>query len=40
MERFPSLRFAMVECAGGWLAWLLQPLDEAQVAGAHAMGDG
>ncbi len=28
MERFPALHFTTVECGGGWLAWLMNILDE------------
>ena len=28
LMRFPSLRFVVVECGAGWLAWLLYMLDE------------
>src|SRR5262249_47627816 len=28
LERFPTLHFVLVECGGGWLAWLMQSLDE------------
>ncbi len=28
LERHPNLNFVVVECGGGWLAWLLHVLDE------------
>lgn len=28
LMRFPDLKFVIVECGAGWLAWLLQVLDE------------
>ena len=28
LQRHPDLRFVVVECGGGWLAWLLYVLDE------------
>lgn len=30
LERHPRLRFAVIECESGWLAWLLQALDQMQ----------
>jgi predicted TIM-barrel fold metal-dependent hydrolase len=30
LERHPELKVALVECAGGWLAWVMQALDEAR----------
>ena len=29
LERFPALHVVMVECGAGWLAWLLERMDEA-----------
>ncbi len=29
LERFPGLHVVMVECGAGWLAWLLERMDEA-----------
>jgi predicted TIM-barrel fold metal-dependent hydrolase len=29
LERFPELHVVMVECGAGWLAWLLERMDEA-----------
>jgi predicted TIM-barrel fold metal-dependent hydrolase len=29
LERFPDLHVVMVECGAGWLAWLLERMDEA-----------
>lgn len=29
LERFPQLHVVMVECGAGWLAWLLERMDEA-----------
>ena len=34
LERHPDMRFVIVECGAGWLAWLLYVLDE-QVAKKH-----
>ena len=34
LERHPGLRFAVVECGAGWLAWLLYVMDE-QVRKKH-----
>ena len=34
LERHPALRFVVVECGAGWLAWLLYVLDE-QVEKKH-----
>lgn len=34
LERHPRLKFVIVECDGGWLAWLLSVLDQ-QVAKKH-----
>ncbi len=34
LQRHPDLRFVVVECGAGWLAWLLYVLDE-QVAKKH-----
>ena len=34
LQRHPELRFAVVECGAGWLAWLLHVLDE-QVERKH-----
>jgi predicted TIM-barrel fold metal-dependent hydrolase len=34
LQRHPKLRFVVVECGAGWLAWLLYVLDE-QVAKKH-----
>ena len=28
LERFPGLKFVLVECGIGWLAWVLQTLDQ------------
>jgi predicted TIM-barrel fold metal-dependent hydrolase len=30
LERHPDLKVALVECAGGWLAWVMQALDESR----------
>ena len=30
LERHPKLKFAVIECESGWLAWLLQALDQMQ----------
>ena len=29
LERFPDLHVVMVECGAGWLAWVLERMDEA-----------
>ncbi len=29
LARFPDLHVVMVECGAGWLAWLLERMDEA-----------
>ncbi len=34
LQRYPTLRFVIVECGAGWLAWLLHVMDE-QVAKKH-----
>ena len=34
LQRYPDLRFVVVECGAGWLAWLLYVLDE-QIAKKH-----
>jgi predicted TIM-barrel fold metal-dependent hydrolase len=35
LARFPALHVVMVECGAGWLAWLLERMDEAFEEHAH-----